>query len=93
MKKFRALSCFVFALCLVFYAVPRLPLNGVSQLATGFSVIWLGFAMLVIGSNLLHVVGSDKSGLAKRQTRDFTTLRERRIHLEGSKRKLPSVFK
>ena len=66
MKKFRALSCFILALCLVFYAIPRLPTQGISELATGFSVIWTLFALLVIGSNLLYVLGVDQSGLEKR---------------------------
>ena len=63
MKKFRALSCLILALCLVFYAVPRLPTQSLSELATGFSVIWTLFALLVIGSNLLFVIGDDQSGL------------------------------
>lgn len=67
MKKFRALSCLVLALCLVFYAVPRLPVGGVSELASGFSLIWTIFAMVVIGSNLLYVIGDDRSGLDKRK--------------------------
>jgi len=66
MKKFRALSCFILALCLVFYAIPRLPTQGISELATGFSVIWTLFALIVIGANLLFVLGVDQTGLEKR---------------------------
>ncbi|RXT04800.1 hypothetical protein [Ammoniphilus sp. CFH 90114] len=65
MKKFRALSCLVFALCLVFYAVPRLPVQ-VSELATGFSLAWIAFALLVIGSNLFFVLGSNPSRTSTR---------------------------
>jgi hypothetical protein len=69
MKKFRALSCFVLALCLVFYAVPRLPFQGFSEMATGFSIIWTSFAMLVIGANLMFVIGKDRTGLDKRRVK------------------------
>ncbi|HJV44952.1 MAG TPA: hypothetical protein VJ824_04410 [Bacillota bacterium] len=93
MKKFRALSCFVFALCLVFYAVPRLPFQGISQLATGFSFIWLAFAILVIGSNLFYVIGEDQSGSGKRKRNDFTVVRDRGIIPEGNKQGTRSFFK
>ncbi|MEW9670703.1 hypothetical protein [Ammoniphilus sp. 3BR4] len=65
MKKFRALSCLVFALCLVFYAVPRLPIQGQSELATNFSFVWLAFAMLVVGSNLFYVLGPERQRSAQ----------------------------
>ncbi|RKD23769.1 hypothetical protein BEP19_04895 [Ammoniphilus oxalaticus] len=56
MKKVRALSCFILALGLLFYAAPRLPIEGFSEMATGFSLIWTSFALLVIGGNLQYVL-------------------------------------
>ncbi len=49
---FRITLCFITGLLLVFYAVPRLPIEHLSTLATGFSIIWLSFALVVIGANL-----------------------------------------
>ncbi|GAB7388653.1 hypothetical protein BSNK01_24910 [Bacillaceae bacterium] len=68
-KKLRALSCFILALALLFYAVPRVPLAGESPLATGFSVLWLSFALLVVGANLHHALGLDYEEQLERRKR------------------------
>jgi hypothetical protein len=86
MKKFRALSCFIFALCLVFYAIPRLPAIGISELASGFSLIWMLFAFLVIGANLMYVIGDDRTGVNKNRrrrkngNRQEMTLKKKRVY-------------
>ncbi|MBO8171890.1 MAG: hypothetical protein H0Z33_08365 [Bacillaceae bacterium] len=56
-KKLRALTCFMIGLTLLFYAVPRLPFQGIGDQATGFSLIWLLFALLVVGANLHYALG------------------------------------
>lgn len=58
-KKVRTLCCFIFALTLLFYAVPRLTFQSPTDLATGFSILWLLFALLVTGANLHHAMGLD----------------------------------
>lgn len=88
MKKFRALSCLILALCLVFYAVPRLPVYSTSELATGFSLIWSIFAMVVIGSNLLYVIGDDQSGLDKRKR--LLSLQKNKVKMKTSVKKRAS---
>ncbi|WP_134699886.1 hypothetical protein [Ammoniphilus sp. YIM 78166] len=77
MRKFRALSCLVFALCLIFYAVPRLPVQGISQLATGFSLVWIAFAFLVIGSNLYFVMGTERQKTKRRDMPVYSSPRLR----------------
>lgn len=52
MGTFRIMLCFILAILLVFYAVPSLPFEHMSGQATGFSIIWLSFAFIVIGANL-----------------------------------------
>lgn len=58
-KKMRSLCCFMIGLTLLFYAIPRMPIGEAAQMGTGFSVIWVTFALLVIGANLHHALGLD----------------------------------
>lgn len=69
MRKFRALSCLILALCLLFYALPRLPVSGFSDMATGFSLIWTLFAIVVVGSNLLYTLRAEGRDRVRVQSR------------------------
>lgn len=88
MRKFRAISCLVFALCLIFYAVPRLPVQGISQLATGFSLVWIAFALLVIGSNLYFVIGTDRLNIKRKEIPAYSETRLRSGSAEAKKRRI-----
>lgn len=46
----RYLLCFLLGLALIIYGLPRLPLHE-TGLAYLFAVLWMGFALLVIGGN------------------------------------------
>lgn len=49
--KNRLLISFIVALAVLWIAIPRLPVHGTS-LEFGFSLLWIAFALLVIGANL-----------------------------------------
>ncbi|ASS74504.1 hypothetical protein CIG75_05505 [Tumebacillus algifaecis] len=46
-------------LALLFYALPRVP-HVTGSLEGAFTCVWLGFAMLIISSNLYYLIGVDK---------------------------------
>jgi len=50
-QKIRLLISFLAALLLLGLAVPKLPIYG-GNLEFGYSIIWIGFCLLVIGANL-----------------------------------------
>ena len=52
---YRWLICFLVALFLLFYAAPQLPVKG-SPLEAAYSLLWLFFCLLVIGSNLYAIL-------------------------------------
>lgn len=54
---FRSISYLILAFLLVLYALPRLPLLSGKTEAVTFSVIWLGFALLIIGAQLYQIIG------------------------------------
>ncbi|GAX89460.1 hypothetical protein [Effusibacillus lacus] len=62
MKRKQALRSFMYmglGLAVIFYAIPQLP--GLSWSLGGvFSVVWLLFGILVVGSNLYYLIGVDK---------------------------------
>lgn len=90
MKKVRLMMCLVSALVLLVYAVPRLPVRTVYEPATGFSLIWLAFALVVVGANLYHVMeaGEDdrrkkrKRGERKRRESPTSAVRRKRATME-----------
>ncbi|MCI1693537.1 hypothetical protein [Aneurinibacillus aneurinilyticus] len=53
---FRNISYLIFAFVLVFYGLPRLPLLADKAEAVLFSIVWLGFALLIIGANLYQII-------------------------------------
>ncbi|MED0676237.1 hypothetical protein [Aneurinibacillus thermoaerophilus] len=53
---FRHIIYLIFAFLLVLYSLPRLPLLRSQTEAVLFSVIWLAFALLIIGSQLYQII-------------------------------------
>jgi predicted membrane protein len=69
MKRKQSFRSFVYmglGLAMLFYAIPQLP--GLSWSAAGvFSVVWLLFAILIIGANLYYLIGVDKERKRREQ--------------------------
>lgn len=57
--KVRSIGYIVMAIAMVLYAVPKLPAFTFSA-AGFFTLVWLAFALLVIGSNLYYLIGADR---------------------------------
>lgn len=69
----------------LYIAVPRLP--AFSEQAGGlFSAAWLGFSLLVVGSNLWGAVGADEE-----QTRGRQPVRARRLAVPPTADRVDSV--
>lgn len=68
--QYRWLICFLVALFLLFYAVPQLPVKG-SPLEAGYSLLWLFFCLLVIGSNLYALLGGTTGRAAPQVRREI----------------------
>lgn len=73
-------------LALLFYAVPRLPFGAVDHISTGFSVIWLCFAFIVVGANLHHALGLDFEEQERRRRETRILHEASRWRAEGGKR-------
>lgn len=52
----RSISYLIIAFFIVLYGLPRLPLLHVHSTAFTFSIIWLGFALLIIGAHLYQII-------------------------------------
>ena len=52
----RSISYLIIAFFIVLYGLPRLPLLHGHSTALIFSMIWLGFALLIIGANLYQII-------------------------------------
>jgi hypothetical protein len=59
-KEIRRLAYLASALGMLLYAVPRLEIGGGWSMATTFSVVWIGFALLIIASQLHFILGVDR---------------------------------
>ena len=53
-------------LAMLFYAMPNLP-DVEASLQGAFTVLWLMFAMLIIGANLYHLIGVDRENQARKK--------------------------
>ncbi len=60
MKGTKHIIYFSLALGMLLYAVPRLELGQGVSMASIFSLVWVCFALLVIGANLHHILGVDE---------------------------------
>lgn len=52
----RSISYLIIAFFIVLYGLPRLPLLHGHSTAVTFSIVWLGFALLIIGANLYQII-------------------------------------
>jgi hypothetical protein len=59
-RKRKGFLYLIFALTILFYAVPRLPIYSIDSAASLFAVVWLCFALLIIAANLYHLFGVDR---------------------------------
>lgn len=59
-KDFKNLLYLSIALGMLMYAVPRLEVGSGFTLPTVFSIIWIGFALLIIGAQLHYILGVDE---------------------------------
>lgn len=64
----------VAGLGLLYEAVPRLP-RQMGVLPETFTVAWCGFALLVVGANLWHLLGADKERAVDARERLFVPIR------------------
>ena len=64
----------VAGLGLLYEAVPRLP-RQTGALPETFVFAWCGFALLVVGANLWHLLGADKERAVRARERLFVPLR------------------
>lgn len=62
--KQRIILCILLAYALLYYALPRLPIEA-SNIGQLFSILWLLFAFVVIGGNLTHLLYSIERPLIK----------------------------
>lgn len=80
MRKQRWLLSIFFVLALLYYAIPRLPLDAVG-LPKYFSVLWILFALMAIGGNLAAIMYAESK---QKTVIDFTKEeRERTRSYEG----------
>lgn len=55
----KRLTTFILSVAVLFYAVPRLPLQLEMSFSSWFAFIWLAFALLVIAANWRSALGVD----------------------------------
>ncbi|MFD0871884.1 Uncharacterised protein [Chlamydia abortus] len=60
MKGFKNVIYLSLALGMLMYAVPQLEVGGGWTMATVFSIVWIGFALLIVGAQLHHILGVDE---------------------------------
>jgi hypothetical protein len=60
MKDARRIAYLAASLGMLLYAVPRLEVGGGWSMATLFSIVWIGFSLLIIASQLHFILGVDK---------------------------------
>jgi hypothetical protein len=60
MRDARRIAYLAAALGMLLYAVPRLEIGGGWTMATSFSIVWIGFSLLIIASQLHFILGVDK---------------------------------
>ncbi|WP_010272089.1 hypothetical protein [Paenibacillus senegalensis] len=59
-KDFSNLLYLSMALGMLMYAIPRLEVGNGFTLPTVFSIVWIGFALLIIGAQLHYILGVDE---------------------------------
>lgn len=59
-KDFSNLLYLCIALGMLMYAIPRLEVGSGLTLPTVFSIVWIGFALLIIGAQLHYILGVDE---------------------------------
>lgn len=62
---------FVLSLAVLFYAVPRLPLQWEGTLPNWFAFFWLVFAFLVVAANWRAVLGIDRKQRREERVKRF----------------------
>ncbi|MBU8905172.1 hypothetical protein [Desertibacillus haloalkaliphilus] len=55
----RLLLCLLLALALLYFGLPRLPFSG-DTVATTFAFMWLAFALMVVGGNMVGLLYGKK---------------------------------
>ncbi|GIP33693.1 hypothetical protein [Paenibacillus sp. J2TS4] len=60
MKGFKNVIYLSLALGMLMYAVPQLEIGGGWTLPTVFSIVWIGFALLIIGAQLHDILRVDE---------------------------------
>lgn len=60
MRDFKRLLYLASALGMLLYAVPRLEMGGGWSAQAVFSVVWIGFALLLIAAQLHFILGVDE---------------------------------
>ncbi len=58
---FRSIIYFILALSTTFYAIPRIPFDSNQSLAIIFSISWLFFAFLILGSHVDRLLILDET--------------------------------
>jgi TRAP-type mannitol/chloroaromatic compound transport system permease small subunit len=76
----KSIGSIIMGIAMVVYAVPKLPAFSLSA-AGFFTLVWLLFALLVIGANLYYLIGVD------RESRQETEIEEQQM-LEQHHRRL-----
>ncbi|OXM84264.1 hypothetical protein [Paenibacillus rigui] len=65
MKEMKPIIYMGLTLGMLFYAVPRLDIQGDSKLATFFGIIWIAFALVIVAAHLHELLGVEEE--TKRQ--------------------------
>jgi len=55
----RSFIYLIIALACIFYALPLIPFYNQNSLATLFSAVWAGFALIIIGAHLNNLIDID----------------------------------
>lgn len=89
----KRLTTFVLSLTVLFYAIPRLPVEWEASVSSLFGFSWLGFALLVVAANWRSTLGVDREETEQMKRIKHLKAWQREEWMRGGKDRYPRAHK